>query len=50
MISEQPHGTVNGMRNAIVMGRKTWESIPEKKRPLANRINVILSQNASYKP
>ena len=24
-------------------GRKTWESIPEKFRPLPNRINIILS-------
>lgn len=29
--------------HVVVMGRKTWESIPEKYRPLPNRINVILS-------
>lgn len=28
-------------RNAIIMGRKTWESLP--KKPLNNRLNVILS-------
>jgi len=33
-----------------VMGRKTWESIPETRRPLQNRVNVILSQNADFKP
>ncbi len=32
-------------KNAIVMGRKTWESIPAKFRPLPNRINVIVSSN-----
>lgn len=32
------------MQNAIVMGRKTWQSIPEKRRPLANRLNVVLSK------
>ena len=32
------------MQNAIVMGRKTWLSIPEKRRPLANRLNVVLSK------
>ena len=26
------------------MGRKTWDSIPAKFRPLPNRLNVILSK------
>lgn len=33
------------LRNAVVMGRKTWESIPAKFRPLAGRLNVVLSRN-----
>ena len=32
------------------MGRKTWESIPEDKRPLPNRLNVIISRNKDYEP
>ena len=27
------------------MGRKNWESIPEKYRPLKNRFNLVLTNN-----
>jgi dihydrofolate reductase len=30
-------------QNAVIMGRKTWESIPERFRPLPKRRNIILS-------
>ncbi|KAL7072631.1 hypothetical protein ACQ4LE_007818 [Meloidogyne hapla] len=30
--------------NAVLMGRKCWESIPENFRPLKNRINIVMSK------
>ena len=41
-------GTIdNCKRNAVVMGRHTWTSIPERFRPLAGRLNVVLSRSAN---
>ena len=30
-------------QNAMIMGRRTWESTPESERPLPGRISVVLS-------
>lgn len=35
-------------KNVVVMGRKTWNSIPEKFRPLPKRINIILSNTMTW--
>ncbi len=32
----------------VVMGRRNYDSIPEKYRPLPNRLNVILSRNIEF--
>ena len=31
-----------GLRNAVIMGRNTWLSLPEKSRPLRDRLNGVL--------
>ncbi len=36
------------MGHLVVMGRKTWESIPENFRPLEGRENFVLSRDPDY--
>ncbi len=33
-------------KNVVIMGRKTWESLPERFRPLPQRINVVLTRDS----
>lgn len=35
-------------QNAVVMWRRTWESIPERFRPLPNRKNYILTRDENF--
>jgi len=37
----------NNLKNAVIMGRKTWESLPERFRPLPNRYNFVLTKSTS---
>jgi dihydrofolate reductase len=39
-----------GRRNAIVMGRNTWESKEVAGKPLPNRLNVVVSRSALAVP
>ena len=32
----------------VLMGRKTWESLPEKYRPLPNRTNIVITRQNDY--
>ena len=34
--------------HTVIMGRKTWESLPKKYRPLPNRKNVIITRQKDY--
>jgi len=36
------------LEHHVIMGRKNYESIPHKYRPLANRTNVIITRNKEF--
>ena len=35
--------------HAVVMGRRTWESIPDRFRPLPDRRNVVVTRNPDWR-
>ena len=37
------------MGHTVVMGRRTWESLPPRVRPLPGRRNVVLSRQTDFK-
>jgi dihydrofolate reductase len=32
----------------VIMGRRTWESIPERFRPLPGRTNIVITTDSAY--
>ncbi len=34
--------------HTVIMGRKTWESLPPRFRPLPGRRNIVISRQANY--
>ena len=35
--------------SAVVMGRKTWDSLPAAFRPLPGRLNIVVTRNAAWR-
>lgn len=44
------HFTQLTLNSKVVMGRKTWESLPEKFKPLPNRDNFVISRTETRIP
>ncbi|MGC4963819.1 dihydrofolate reductase [Gordonia sp. DT218] len=34
--------------DAVVMGRKTWDSLPDRVRPLPGRRNIVITRSATW--
>ena len=45
---DQQHFRAVTMGCPVVMGRKTWESLPARFRPLPGRRNVVVTRQAAY--
>lgn len=37
------------LRNMVIMGRVTWDSLPPKSKPLKARKNVVVTKNKDFK-
>lgn len=45
-----PHFKQLTTGHIVIMGRKTWESLPPKARPLPGRINIVISRSIEQIP
>jgi dihydrofolate reductase len=45
---DQKHFRRVTMGCPVIMGRKTWDSLPERFRPLPGRRNVVITRNADW--
>lgn len=45
---DMQHFKMLTMGHPVIMGRKTWESLPERFRPLPNRHNIVITTQEEY--
>jgi dihydrofolate reductase len=46
--ADQQHFRRQTSGHTVIMGRKTWDSLPQAFRPLPNRHNVVLTRNRKW--
>jgi dihydrofolate reductase len=46
---DQQHFRAHTVGHPVIMGRKTWDSLPLRFRPLPGRRNIVVSGNAAWK-
>lgn len=47
--ADQKHFRAVTMGAPVVMGRKTWDSLPARFRPLPGRRNIVVTRNAEWR-
>ncbi len=45
---DQRHFAATTRGHAVVMGRRTWQSLPARFRPLPGRRNIVVTRNADF--
>jgi len=46
--ADQRHFRATTMGCPVIMGRKTWDSLPARFRPLPGRRNLVVTRNAHW--
>lgn len=46
--ADQQHFRALTMGHPVIMGRKTWDSLPERFRPLPGRRNIVVTRNRHW--
>jgi dihydrofolate reductase len=46
--ADQKHFAATTRGHAVIMGRRTWESLPPRFRPLPGRRNIVVTRGAGF--